>query len=140
MVIQRWQSLFLLVAVVFTCLFCLTPYAAYTAPEAIGNTDIYVSDAPVLLTLNIVIAVLLCADIFMFGNLKRQMTVAMLCIVLICASIVTTCLVLYTAYPDAALVWAGGILYLVAALVFAILARRFMGKDRRILSSYDRLR
>lgn len=140
MVIQRWQSLFLLVAVVFTCLFCLTPYAVYTAPETIGNTDIFVSDAPVLLTLNIVAAVLLCADIFMFKNLKRQMTVAMVCIVLLCASIVTTCLLLYTAYPDASLIFAGGTLWLVIALFFTILARRFMAKDRRLLSSYDRLR
>lgn len=140
MVIQRWQSLFLLVAVVFMCVFCLTPYAVFTAPEAIGNTDIYVSDAPVLLTLNIVAAILLCADIFMFKNLKRQMTVAMLCLVLVCASIVTTCLVLYTAYPDASLIWTGGILWLVGALVFTIAAYRFMGKDRRLLASYDRLR
>lgn len=38
------------------------------------------------------------------------------------------------------LVWAGGILLLLGALVFAILAYRGIGKDQRTLSSYDRIR
>ena len=100
----------------------------------------FIADAPVMLVVNIVIAVLLFLSIFLFKNLKRQMTVTMLSIILICASIVTCGIVLYTAYPGASLIWTGGVLLLLVALVCAIFAYRFMKKDHKLLTGYDRLR
>ena len=140
MVIQRWQTLLRLIAVALMCVFCCTPWAYRAAEGTLEAIPVLVSDAPVLLVINIVIAALLFLSIFMFNNLKRQMTVTILSMVLICASIVTCGLMLYVAYPGASLVWTGGVLLLLAALVCALFAYRFMKKDRKLLSSYDRLR
>lgn len=141
MVIQRWQSLLLLIAVVLMCIFCATPYAMRTSLEAADSmTPVYASEAPVFLIVNIVIAVLLFMAIFMFKNLRRQMTVTLLSMVLIVTSCVTMGILMYATMPDAKLIWAGGILLLFGALVCALAAYRFMRKDRNLLRSYDRLR
>lgn len=141
MVIQRIQTLFLLLAVGFMALFCLTPFATLDAVEAADSvTPVFVKDAPVYMILNIVIAVLLFLSIFMFKNLKRQMTITLASMVLICASIVSFGFVLYVGMPDAHIIWTGGAVLLVCALVCALLAYRGMKKDKRLLSSYDRLR
>ncbi|MDE6157280.1 MAG: DUF4293 domain-containing protein [Muribaculaceae bacterium] len=141
MVIQRWQSLLLLIAVVLMCIFCATPYAQISAADATAEpTGIFVYEAPVFLIINIVIAIVLFLAIFMYKNLKRQMTVTLISIVLICASMATCGFILYSTMPDAELIWTGGVLLLVIALVCALAAYRFMGKDRKLLRSYDRLR
>lgn len=140
MVIQRLQTLFLLIAVVLMCVFCCTPWASHAAEGVAEASPVFVSEAPVLLILNIVIAVLLFISIFMFKNLKRQMTVTVLSIILICASMVACGILLYTAYPGATFIWTGGVLLLLVALVCVLFAYRFMKKDHKLLTSYDRLR
>lgn len=141
MVIQRWQSLFLLTACVLMCVLCLTPFAQITAAEAaIAPTELFVKDAPVFMILNIVIAALLFIAIFLFKNLRLQMRVTVITIVLICASAVTGGFIVYGSMPDAEIIWTGGVLLLALALVFAVFALRFMKKDHRRLRSYDRLR
>jgi len=140
MVIQRWQSLLLLIAVVLMAVFCCTPWATQAAEGVEEAAPIFISEAPALLVLNIVIAVILFISIFMFKNLKRQMSVTVLSIVLICTSIVTCGIMLYTAYPGAGLIWTGGVLLLLVALICALFAYRFMKKDFKLLTSYDRLR
>ena len=123
MVIQRWQSLLLLIAVVLMCVFCSTPYARISAVDAtLASTSVFVYDAPVFLTINIVIAV------------------TIISIVLMCASAVTCGFILYGTMPDAELIWTGGVLLLLVALVCALAAYRFMRKDLKLLRSYDRLR
>lgn len=141
MVIQRWQSVLLLLAVILVAVFCSTPLATYTvdnSPESLSA--VYVKDAPVLLTVSLLVAVLLFFSIFMYKNLKRQMTVTLLSIVLIVATIVTGFFVVYNAYPGAEFVIFGGLLLLVITLVLAIGAYRLMGSDLKKLRSYDRLR
>ena len=142
MVIQRWQSLLLLVAGILMALFCCTPYAIRTAAETAieGPSAIYVKDAPVFMVLNIVVAALLFIAIFLFKNLKLQMRVTMASILLIAASMVTCGFILWAAEPDAELLWTGGVLLLVFSLVCAISALRFMRKDYKLLRSNDRLR
>lgn len=141
MVIQRIQTLFLLVAVVFMALFCLTPIATLDVAESTESfSPVFVKDAPVFMVLNILIAVLLFIGIFLFKNIRRQMTVTLASMLLICASIVTFGFVLYVGMPGAHIVWTGGVLLLVAALIAALFAYRGMKKDKKLLSSYDRLR
>lgn len=141
MVIQRWQSLLLLLAVILMGIFCSTPYAHIAAVEATAApTPVFVYEAPVFLTLNITVAVILFIAIFLYKDLRRQMTVTLVSIVLICASIVMGAFMLFSTMPDAELVWTGGVLLLLVALVCAIAAYRFMRKDRNLLRSYDRLR
>lgn len=141
MVIQRIQSLYLLIALVLTAIFCATPFAQIPAdfsPESFSPVG--VKDFPVLLVLNLAIAVLLLLSIFMFKNLKAQITATMACIVLLCASIVSCAFVVYAGVPGAAFIWTGGVILLVVAAIFALLALRGIKHDRNLLSSYDRLR
>jgi len=122
------------------CVFCATPYATRTVVESAEMAPVFVSDAPVYLVLNIAIAVLLFISIFLFKNLRLQMKVTLVSIVLIVASMLTCGIMLYASMPDAALIWTGGVLLLVAALVCAIFGLRFMRRDHNLLRSYDRLR
>lgn len=138
MVIQRWQSVLLLLAVIMMAVFSLTPMATYTALDE--PVSVYAKDAPVLLTVTLLVAVLLFISIFMYKNLKRQITVTLLSIILIAVVIVTGIAVVYRVYPEAQFIFLGGITLLVLALIFALGAYRCMKSDLRKLRSYDRLR
>lgn len=141
MVIQRWQTVFLFIATLLMALFTFMPFASVTISSL--TADLHPKDFPVYLILNLLIAVLLFIAIFMYRNLKLQKKVTLLSMLLICCSAVTGGILLYG--PNApegvvSLVLAGGVLLLVGALVFALLAYRGIGKDQRTLSSYDRIR
>ena len=140
MVIQRWQSVLLLLAVIAMAVFCLTPFAYYEPTDEGTTSMIMAKDAPVLLTVSVLIAVLLLLTIFMYKNLRRQMTMTVLSMVLIAAAIVTGIFIVYNVYPDASFVIFGGIMLLVVTLVLALGAYRLMKSDWRKLRSYDRLR
>lgn len=138
MVIQRIQTLMLLIAVILMAIFCLTPYGIQAAePE---NVAIFVKDAPVFLVLNLVIAALLVITIFMYKDLRRQKRMTILSMVLICVSIVTGLFILGRAYDSASPVLLGGVSLLVLALIFGLLAYRGMSRDHKLLRSADRLR
>lgn len=138
MVIQRWQSVLLLLAVIMMAVFSLTPMATYTALDE--PVSVYAKDAPVLLTVTLLVAVLLFISIFMYKNLKRQITVTLLSIILIAVVIVTGIAIVYRVHPEAQFIFLGGITLLVLALIFALGAYRCMKSDLRKLRSYDRLR
>lgn len=141
MVIQRWQTVFLFIATMLMALFTFMPFASATIDAQI--VDLHPKDFPVYLILNLLIAILLFLAIFMYRNLKLQKKVTLLSMVLMVCSAVTGGFLLYGPNaPEGAvkLVWAGGILLLIGALVFAVLAYRGIGKDQRTLSSYDRIR
>lgn len=140
MVIQRWQSLLLLIAAVLVAVFCFTPVAQEAAANNGAMLSHTIAEAPVLLIVNILIAVLLLISIFMFNNLRQQRKVTIISMVLIAASIVSTIFLVYNSWPGASFYWFGGILLLCVALVLAIGAYRFMGRDLKLLRSYDRLR
>lgn len=129
----------LLIAAILVALFCCMPIATANMADA-AEQSLYAKDAPVLLVLNIVIAALLLIVIFMYKNLKQQMLMTMLSMVLICGSIVASGFVIYAGFSDATPVLAGGVVLLVVALVFAILAYRGMKRDHKLLRSMDRLR
>ena len=140
MVIQRWQSLLLLVAVVLMAIFCSTPYAIRMASEAaVTPSPVFVKDAPVFLVINLLVAALLFISIFLFKNLRLQMRVTLVSIILMVASLATCGFILWAAEPDAELLWTGGVILLLVALICAIAALRCMKRDYRLLKSYDRL-
>lgn len=139
MQIQRIQSLFLLLAVVVMCIFCLTPYAQHVADDGTA-TSVFMKDTPVLLVVNACIAVLLLLNIFMYNNLRRQMRLTLLSVVLLAGSAVACGFVVTVGMPGSRLVWTGGVLLLLVALVLVVFAYRGMRSDRRKLASYDRLR
>ncbi len=129
----------LLIAAIFIGVFCFTPFATVAA-EGAEPTAMFVKDAPVLLILNIVVAALLLITIFMYHNLRQQMKMTILAIVLICASMVTSGFVIGVGMENATPVLLGGVVLLVLALLFALLAYRGMKRDHKLLRSMDRLR
>ena len=139
MQIQRIQTLFLLIAVGIMCLFCLTPYAQTV--DTSGNvTDVFVKDTPVLLVVNACIAALLFINIFMYRNLRRQISLTLVSVLLLAGSAVACGFVATVGMPGAKLIWTGGVILLIATLVLALRAYRYMLRDKRKLASYDRLR
>lgn len=129
----------LLIAAIFIGVFCFTPFATVAA-EGAEPTAMFVKDAPVLLILNIVVAALLLITIFMYHNLRQQMKMTILAIVLICASMVTSGFVIGVGMENATPVLLGGVVLLVLALLFALLAYRGMKRDHKLLRSMDHLR
>ena len=129
----------LLIAAIFIGVFCFTPFATVAA-EGAEPTAMFVKDAPVLLILNIVVAALLLITIFMYHNLRQQMKMTILAIVLICASMVTSGFVIGVGMENATPVLLGGVVLLVLALLSALLAYRGMKRDHKLLRSMDRLR
>lgn len=139
MQIQRIQTVMLLIAAILVGIFCCVPFASVKAAEA-AESVVYAKDAPVLLVLNIAIAVILIIVIFMYRNLRQQMRMTILSALLICGSIVTSGFIIYVGYDNATPVLFGGVILLVLALVFALLAYRGMSRDHNLLRSMDRLR
>ncbi len=140
MVIQRIQTLMLFIAAALMAAFCCLPFATVAGADGATAVPFHTAGAPVLLTLSIVVAVLFFAAIFMFKDLRRQMRVTILGIVLLCAAIITTGLVIYVSLDGASPILTGGVTLPVLALIAGVLAYRGMRHDHRLLTSADRLR
>ena len=138
MQIQRLQTLMLLIAVILVAVFCFVPFGTVAAQP--HDIAVFVKDAPALLVLNIAIAVLLFITIFMYHDLRRQMRLTILSLILICSSAVTALFILSRAYDNATPVLLGGVGLLVLALIFGLLAYRYMRRDKHLLASADRIR
>ena len=132
MVIQRWQSLYLLIASIFMGLFCYLPMAS------VANSEISVYNYPVYLTLNILIALLLIISIFLYKNLARQKTAVKICMMLNVASIVSGALIMYNIW-SAVEDWKGAVILVVAVFAIILGAYRHILADERLLKSYDRI-
>ena len=140
MVIQRWQSVYLLLGVFAMILVCIRPFGMIMSPDGAIDTELVAIDFPVFLIVNILTGLLLLIDIFLFKNLKLQRMVAAICVLLIIASAVSAAIVL-ASYGDLwQVAWYGAPVGIVCALICTILARHRMGEDEKKLRSYDRLR
>lgn len=139
MVIQRWQTVLLALAVIVMAIFCSTPFATVSA-TAEQVESVYLKDAPVLMIVSILIGVVLFMSIFMYKDLKRQMTMTLVSMVLLVAAIVTGIFIVYYAMSDAQLVIFGGVTLLVVTFILALGAYTMMNRDRKLLDSYNRLR
>lgn len=141
MVIQRWQSVLLLIAAICMALFCFTPFASFNDPASADSLSVASpSDFIVFLVLNLTISAMLFISIFMFRNLKRQLTVTLLSILLMAVSAVTGIFIVYGRLDGGRIEIWGGALLLVLALVAALWAYRRIVRDRRLLASMDRIR
>lgn len=140
MVIQRLQSLFLLLAALILIALCFLIPIAVMHGE-VGDLNWYVKDSPALMTLTLTVATLLIVTIFLFRNLRLQMRITLMCIFLMVVLLGVGCFVLFGRMPlDCDILWIGAACALVAGIIFAILAYHHMKKDRNLLRSYDRLR
>lgn len=133
MVIQRIQTLWLFLALVFTVVIGFRPIA--------WNADkgIFLSDAPVLLIIDALIAVLLFISIFTFKNLKLQKKITLLSMVLMAVLAVGGGFFLYNSASTFTLELMGGIVLLIISVILAMLAYRGMSKDQKLLRNADRL-
>ena len=143
MVIQRWQTVWLLVATVLVAVFCCIPMAIVPGEVNDPNSVTFMRpvDVPVFMVVNIVVAFLLFLSIFLYKNTRRQKTLTLVSMLLIVVVMVTEVLLLYS-WNDAygGIEWLGSIFLLLAALVFAGLAYRGINHDERLLKAADRLR
>lgn len=142
MVIQRWQTVFLLLASIFVIVFCFVPVGALT--DQAGDTSIVTpAGYTPYLILNLVAAALLLIAIFMFSNTRRQRSITLIAMLLIVVSIgigvYFICSAASASSVSAGSFGAGSIL-LPAALLAAIIAYRLILSDEKLLKSYDRLR
>lgn len=133
MVIQRWQSLYLLIASIFMGLFCYMPMVS------VENGELSVYHYPVYLTLNMLITLLLIISIFLYKNLARQKTIVKICMMLNVSSIIAGALILYNIWTDV-VDCNGALLLVVATLGITLGAYRYIVADERLLKSYDRIR
>lgn len=135
MVIQRWQSVLLLISAIFVALAGILPYAV-TA----NGVDVCAVQTPVLLCVDILVALLLLIDIFLYRNLRYQMKVTRLALGLIV--VLEAAIAAYTCagLEGATISIIGGIVMPVLALISSFVALRLMHRDYRLLRSANRLR
>ena len=130
MVIQRWQSVLLFLSSVLSAWLCHAPFA-----QAEG-ASIYLSAQPVLLVINVLVAVMSLITIFLFKDLRLQMRVTTVNISVILALIIGIAVSVHSNALD--LAWGGALA--IASLVCTYAALRLERRDYKLLRSSDRLR
>lgn len=139
MQIQRLQTLYLIIAVILTGMFCFFPYAESSVSN--GEVEkILVSDSPVLMILSATITILLVISIFMYKNLKQQMKMTVVNAALILGTVITSLIYIYVGQADTVPAFDGGVILLVLAFSFCVGAYRRMKHDKNLLAAADRLR
>ena len=149
MVIQRIQSVYLLIAVILMVVFAFVPaltfeladktvlYGALETGRA-GNLHIN----PLLITLIILISLLAFIDIFLFKNLQRQMTVCFVDIIIGLAMLVAIGIQAFVVgnREGWTVSWQWYVLLPVLSIIFLMMAHKAMSRDKKKLLDADRLR
>lgn len=133
MVIQRIQSLYLLIATVLLIVIGCRPFAW------IAETPVYLNQFPVLAILNWLIVILLVIDIFTFKNLRLQKTIAIVSLILMIGLGVVGFIYQQRMLPEALPEWGGGVLLLIPAAILVFFAYNGMKRDHKKLRNSDRL-
>lgn len=149
MVIQRIQSVYLLIAVILMAVFAFFPALTfelggrefvYGALEAgkVGVTHI----DPLMLMLVILICLLAFIDIFLYKNLQRQMTVCFVDIIIGLAMLVAIGIEAYivSGKEGLTLTWQWYLALPILSIIFLMLAHKAMSRDKKMLRDSDRLR
>lgn len=132
MVIQRIQSIFLLLAIACIAVYSFMPFAHK------GELTFTACDALPFLIVSILTMVMLLINIFLFKNLRSQIRLTVINTLLIVATTVTAAVCAFTSleasldYPWLALP--------LGAIIATMRARAAMIADRNLLASADRIR
>lgn len=156
MVIQRLQSLLLLVASVLMACFAVCPIGQIETPDAAfsfttmgfavqGVTGNGISEGGFhtwyLFALSLTSMLLLLIDIFLFRNLSLQKKVCILGIVMTAATLVTACGLGYNGVDGGVVSWSVTALLLpVIAVILAVMAYCRIRGDQNKLKAVDRIR
>lgn len=133
MVIQRWQSVLLLLA------FNLLGLAFIMPVGTVDGVDIEpTSDLPFMI-INITAAILAAIDIFLYRNLPLQIRIASVTLVIAIGAAIVGALHFMVTDGFGMVVVGGFPLPLIAA-IFIWIARSMMVNDRRLLAAVDRIR
>jgi|MucameStandDraft_1065616.scaffolds.fasta_scaffold52101_2 hypothetical protein len=133
MVIQRWQSVLLLLA------FNLLGLAFIMPVGTVDGVDIEpTSDLPFMI-INITAAILAAIDIFLYRNLPLQIRIASVTLVIAIGAAIVGALHFMVTDGFGMVVVGGFPLPLIAA-IFIWIARSMMVNDRRLLAAADRIR
>ena len=149
MVIQRIQSVYLLIAVILMVVFAFVPaltfeladktvlYGALETGRA-GNLHIN----PLLITLIILISLLAFIDIFLYKHLQRQMTVCFVDIIIGLAMLVAIGIQAFVVgnREGWTVSWQWYVLLPVLSIIFLMMAHKAMSRDKKKLLDADRLR
>lgn len=145
--IQRVQTIYLILACVALAFLFKFPFATSTepVPHLMADSIYNIQDSPVLLGLVIGALLLGIAAIFLFKNRKLQSRLSIL--VIIASLFIPLVAVLLMVNEETSLTDASGIIedqagiYLpIVSLIFGFLAYRAISKDEKIVKSMDRLR
>ena len=124
MVIQRIQSLYLLIAAVLMAAFAFLP--AFDVS---------------MMVLIVLISLLAIVDIFLYKNLQRQMTVCFVDIIIGLAMLVAIVIqIVKLTKENLAVQWNWTWLLPVFSIIFLMLAHKAMSRDKKMLRDSDRLR
>lgn len=137
--IQRIQSVYLLLTTLFSVLFLSRKmFVFWNEAGMAGSEDIIMP----LIVLLILIAAISFITIFLFKNRKLQLKVSIVLLILsiILLLAVTSYAFILSGKYDAQLQFRVNLIFPVMVLVFSILAYRGIKKDEELVKSYDRLR
>lgn len=149
MVIQRIQTVYLLIAVILMVVFAFFPALTfelgdktvlYGALESGRSGVMHIN--PLLLTLVILISLLALIDVFLYKNLQRQMTVCFVDIIIGIAMLIAICIqAFYVGNRDGWIVsWQWYLILPVLSIIFLMMAHKSMSRDKKKLLDADRLR
>lgn len=156
MVIQRWQSVFLLITAVMMACFTFfslgqAQFSEYTlnfttlgfSYEGIptdGAPSGYQSHTWIFFVISLMSAILPLIAIFLYKNLSLQIRLCLIEILFLIATTVVGAAYGYYQFPDAEVSWSSLIIAPLIAFVADIMAYNRISHDRRLLRSADRLR
>lgn len=151
--IQRLQSVFLALAAAVMALLFTKPMSFVSIDQALppGSAQSMMADGTfstedhVILLILVILGILLpVITIFLYKNRPLQMKLSRLTIALIALSIMLTSILFYQEYQIMAVgtevTVQYGYVMLVLALLFLVLALRYIRKDEKLVRSADRLR
>lgn len=160
MVIQRWQSVYLLAATILMVLYSFLPIAQFDTGNIIyslsplglkadSNSGLAISQSYTairlwgLLTLSCLIGILSIITIFLYKRLDLQMKMCVVNIILtlgLIGSFAVMAVVVSHSIGEARLSVHSSNALPLCSIILYLMAYRSIKKDRKILNSYDRIR
>ena len=156
MVIQRWQSVLLLIATVMMGIFTFLSLGQIQLPEYTlnfttlgfciegkatnGAPSGFVAHTWVLFILSLMSCILPFINIFLFKNLPLQKRICIIEILFIVVIAAIGCYCGYCAIPEGEISWSSMIIAPLLAFVATVMAYNRINSDQRKLRSLDRLR
>ncbi len=147
MVIQRLQNLYLLIAVVLLAIFASTAAMTITTGSEVVRLGVFRQVANsqsqpdfLFMSMDALVVILTVIAISSYKSLRAQMRLCAICIALTLAMLLCMAVMFFVMRSSSAVTLCWGALLPVVAFVFFFLAYRGMARDKKLLSSSDRLR